>query len=79
MASGESRNSGFLARFGPPIFVIAIVLGGLYIYYRVYGDSDTRFDRAISSCVNARTFGNDTSSAREEATASCLRDTPIGR
>jgi hypothetical protein len=79
MARIKSRDEGFLAKFGPPIFVAAIIAGGVYVYYRINGASDTRYNNAISNCVSARTFGNNTSSAREEATTSCVRDTPGGR
>ncbi len=76
MGRAVSGKSGFLAGFIPPFIVAAVIGAGLLIYYHTFGASDARYDRAISNCLRERTFGNASSTAREEATLSCARDIP---
>ena len=71
-----SQKKDFLAGFIPPLIVAAVIAVGLLIYYRQFGDSDSRYDSAMSNCVRQHTFLNKDSTAREEATASCNNEIP---
>ncbi len=79
MGQIKSRNTGFMTIFGPPLVVIAVIAMGLFFYYRVYGASSSRYDNAMSNCVRDRTFWNNSSREREEATVSCSREIPGGQ
>ena len=74
----ESRNRAMLGVFGPPVVVFLLIVAGLYIYDKKYGDSTTEVDRAISDCVADRTRVASTTDAQDRATADCVRDTPAG-
>jgi hypothetical protein len=75
----KPRNRTLMSRLGPPVVVAAIMAGGLYLYYREYGDTSSAYDRAIADCVQSRTRVVNTSRAREEATIACVRQTPGGQ
>ena len=76
MNATRSEKKDFWAGFAPPLIVAAVIAAGLLLYYRDYGDSSSRYNSAISNCVREHTFGNNNATAREEATASCVRDIP---
>ena len=76
MRAVQSERRKFLAGFLPPLIVAAVIAGGLLLYYKQYGASSSSYDNAISKCVRDHTFWNQNSTAREEATAACVRDIP---
>lgn len=81
--SEEAENPSFFQRFRTPIIIAAILAaaGGFFIYrfntskYQ-YGDARSDYNRALAECVRDRTQVDGGGSAIEEATDSCVRDTP---
>jgi hypothetical protein len=73
------RNSGFLAVVLPPLVVIGVIVLGLAVYYQFYGVSSSQYDNAMSNCVRDKTFWNNSSRDKEEATVACARDVPGGQ
>jgi len=76
MNATRSQKKDFWAGFTPPLIAAAVIAAGMLIYYRFYGDSESRYDKAISTCVREHTFWTKDATIREEATAACVRDIP---
>jgi hypothetical protein len=76
MSEIKPQDNFVLGRMGAPLVAAVIVAVAVYFYYQRYGDAESQYNRTVTQCVRARTILDKTSSAQEEATVACVRDTP---
>jgi len=60
---------------GSLVLLLGLIVAGLYIYNKKYGDPSAAYDRAISDCVRDRTRVSSATVAQDRAASDCVRDT----